>query len=100
MGDSGTKNWKDQTVGYAGDHILCEDENMPDDSLTEGQEAVPYVKDIRNVLLWGAPVSLGASVMTLYGPDLMAKEAIKELGLLRATGKMWPQKLQSPDYGV
>lgn len=25
--------------------------NMPDDSLTEGQEAVPYVKDIRNVLL-------------------------------------------------
>lgn len=25
--------------------------NMPDDSLTEGQEAVPYVKDIRNVPL-------------------------------------------------
>lgn len=25
--------------------------NLPDASLTEGQEATPYVKDIRNVLL-------------------------------------------------
>lgn len=65
----------------------------PDNSFTEGQEAAPYIKDIRNVLLWGAPVSLKGSVVTFYKPDQMVKEAIKELGLLIAI-----EIIRSPNY--
>ena len=44
MTDSGRKNSKNQTIGHATDHVLCKDENPPDDQITEGQEATPYVR--------------------------------------------------------